>query len=186
MREPVNADRLRRFMRELAVRSRASGRVYLTGGASAVLLDWRDSTVDIDITILPEDDRVLRVIPALKEALHIVELASPAHFIPQLPGWEERSPFIAREGALSFHHYDFYSQCLSKIDRDHRKEQRDVASMMAGGLVEPRRLRQLFEQIEPELYRYPAIDARTFRPAVLGVCATEEASGGNPEGALGH
>ena len=187
MREPVDADRLRRFMRELATRSRASGRVYLTGGSSAVLLDWRESTVDIDITILPEDDRVLRVIPELKEALHInVELASPAHFIPPLPGWEERSPFIAREGTLSFHHYDFYSQCLSKIERGHRKDQRDVAAMLSSGLVEPRRLLVLFEQIQPELFRYPAINPDTFRRAVLGVCAAEEHSGGSPEGALGN
>ncbi|HYC58913.1 MAG TPA: DUF6036 family nucleotidyltransferase [Thermoanaerobaculia bacterium] len=170
MREPVNADRLRRFMRELAVRSRASGRVYLTGGASAVLFDWRKSTVDIDITIIPEDDRVLRVIPELKEALHVnVELASPAHFIPPLPGWEERSPFIAREGTLSFHHYDFYSQCLAKIERGHRKDQQDVAAMLRSGLVEARRLLALFDQIEPELYRYPAIDPARFRSAVLAV-----------------
>jgi hypothetical protein len=33
MRAPVNAERVRRFMRELAVDSRAAGRVYLTGGA---------------------------------------------------------------------------------------------------------------------------------------------------------
>ena len=155
-------------MRELALRSRASGRVYLTGGASAVLLDWRNSTVDIDITIIPDDDRVLRVIPELKESLQInVELASPAHFIPALPGWEERSPFIVREGTLSFHHYDFYSQCLSKIERGHRKDQRDVASMLSSGLVEPQRLLALFEQIEPELYRYPAIHSDKFRSAVL-------------------
>ena len=170
MREPVNADHLRRFMRELATRSRASGRVYLTGGASAVLFDWRDSTVDIDITIIPEDDRVLRVIPELKEALHVnVELASPAHFIPPLPGWEERSPFITREGMLSFHHYDFYSQCLAKIERGHRKDQQDVAAMLRDGLVEPQRLLALFEQIEPELYRYPAIDPARFRQFVLSV-----------------
>ena len=168
MREPVNADRLRRFMRELATRSRAAGRIYFTGGASAVLFAWRDSTVDIDITIIPEDDRVLRVIPELKEALHInVELASPSHFIPPLPGWEERSPFIVREGALSFHHYDFYSQCLAKIERGHRKDRQDVAAMLRDGLVEPQRLLALFEQIEPELYRYPAIDPARFRGAVL-------------------
>jgi len=68
MREHVNADRLHGFMRELAALSHGSGRVYLTGGASAVLLDWRASTVDVDITIIPDDDRVLRVIPELKEA----------------------------------------------------------------------------------------------------------------------
>lgn len=167
MREPVDAERLHRFMRELALRSRATGRVYLTGGASAVLLEWRTSTVDVDITIIPDDDRVLRVLPELKESLQInVELASPAHFIPPLPGWEERSPFIAREGTLSFHHYDFYSQCLSKIERGHRKDQLDVAAMLRSGLVEPQRLLALFEAIEPELYRYPAVDAATFRRAV--------------------
>lgn len=167
MREPVDAERLRRFMRELARRSRATGRVYLTGGASAVLLEWRTSTVDVDITIIPDDDRVLRVLPELKESLQInVELASPAHFIPPLPGWEERSPFIAREGTLSFHHYDFYSQCLSKIERGHRKDQLDVAAMLRSDLVEPHRLLALFEEIEPELYRYPAVDAATFRRAV--------------------
>lgn len=168
MREPVDADRLRRFMRELAVRSRAAGRVYLTGGASAVLLEWRMSTVDVDITIIPDDDRIMRVIPELKEALHLnVELASPAHFIPPLPGWEERSPFIAREGMLSFHHYDFYSQCLSKIERGHHKDHLDVATMLSSGLVEPQILLVLFEQIVPELYRYPALDAEAFRRAVL-------------------
>jgi hypothetical protein len=98
MREPVNSTLVRRFMRDLAVRSNASGRVYLTGGASAVLLEWCDTTVDIDIKIQPEDDRVLRAIPELKEKLLInIELASPADFIPPLPSWEERSPFIQRE-----------------------------------------------------------------------------------------
>jgi hypothetical protein len=161
-------------MRELATRSRAEGRVYLTGGASAVLLDWRDSTVDVDITIIPDDDRVLRVIPELKEALHLnVELASPAHFIPPLPGWEDRSPFIAREGTLSFHHYDFYSQCLSKIERGHRKDMDDVAAMLRDDLVAPRRLLALFEEIEPEIYRYPALDAARFRRAVLSVVAEQ-------------
>jgi hypothetical protein len=155
-------------MRELAMRSHANGRVYLTGGASAVLLEWRNSTVDVDITIIPDDDRVLRVIPELKETLRInVELASPAHFIPPLPGWEERSLFIAREGTLSFHHYDFYSQCLSKIERGHRKDKQDVAAMFSSGLVEPERLMKLFEQIEPELYRYPALDPARFRRTVL-------------------
>jgi hypothetical protein len=168
MRERVNAERLRRFMRELATLSRGSGRVYLTGGASAVLHDWRDSTLDIDITILPEDDRVMRIIPALKERLNVnVELASPADFIPPLPGWEDRSPFIAREGTLSFHHYDFYAQCLAKIERGHRKDLEDVGRMFSDGLVERGRLLELFAAIEPELYRYPAVEPPAFRRAVL-------------------
>jgi hypothetical protein len=168
MREPVNSTLVRRFMRDLAARSGASGRVYLTGGASAVLLEWRDTTIDIDIKILPEDDRVLRAIPDLKEKLGInIELASPSDFIPPLPGWEDRSPFIQREGTMSFHHYDFYAQCLAKIERGHRKDAMDVKRMIESGLVKPERLRELFLTIEPELYRYPAIDPASFREAVM-------------------
>jgi len=154
-------------MRELARDSRASGRVYLTGGASAVLLDWRTSTLDIDIKVIPEDDRVMRALAPLKERLQTnIELASPADFIPELPGWEDRSPFIAREEQLSFHHYDFYAQCLAKIERAHRKDRADVAMMIESGLVARTKLLTLFEAIEPQLYRYPAIDPVTFRRAV--------------------
>ncbi|HEY0159613.1 MAG TPA: DUF6036 family nucleotidyltransferase [Thermoanaerobaculia bacterium] len=154
-------------MRVLAARSGAAGRVYLTGGSSAVLLDWRTSTLDIDLSIFPEDDRILRVIPALKELLNVnVELASPADFIPPIPGWEDRSPFIAREGALSFHHYDFYSQCLAKIERGHRKDLMDVRAMLEAGLVVREKLEEMFSRIEPELYRYPAIHPASFRRAV--------------------
>ena len=154
-------------MRALAVRSNASGRAYLTGGASAVLLDWRASTLDVDLSIFPEDDRVLRVIPELKEMLNInVELASPADFIPPLPGWQDRSLFITREGPLSFHHYDFYSQSLAKLGRGHRKDLLDVGSLIAQGLVNREKLVELFAEIEPELYRYPAIDPASFRRAL--------------------
>jgi uncharacterized nucleotidyltransferase DUF6036 len=154
-------------MRELAIDSRAAGRVYITGGASAVLLDWRTSTLDIDIKILPEDDRVIRALAPLKERLQVnVELASPSDFIPELPGWQDRSPFIARQGQLSFHHYDFYAQCLAKIERGHRKDRADVAMMLETGLVDRSRLRAMFDAIAPDLYRYPAIDPESFRRAV--------------------
>jgi uncharacterized nucleotidyltransferase DUF6036 len=167
MREVVDAARVRGFMRELAIDSRAAGRVYITGGASAVLLDWRTSTLDIDIKILPEDDRVIRALAPLKERLQVnVELASPSDFIPELPGWQDRSPFIARQGQLSFHHYDFYAQCLAKIERGHRKDRADVAMMLETGLVDRSRLRAMFDAIAPDLYRYPAIDPESFRRAV--------------------
>ncbi len=160
-------------MRELATRSRAEGRIYLTGGASAVLLEWRAKTVDVDVTILPDSNDVLTAIRDLKDQLNInVELASPADFIPELPGWQDRSKFIAREGKLDFYHYDFYAQCLAKIERSHRKDLADVASMMSSGLVEKTRLLQLFERIEPELIRYPGIDARDFRRAVESTIAS--------------
>jgi len=159
-------------MRELAKRSRAEGRVYLTGGASSVLLDWRDMTVDVDIKIIPESYALHTAIRDLKEQLNInVEPASPADFIPELPGWQERSRFIVREGKLDFYHYDFYAQCLSKIERGHEKDDADVRNMIKSGLVEKSRLLALFEQVEPELVRYYAIDAADFRRAVESTIA---------------
>ncbi len=167
MREAVTGPRLHELMRAMAVEAREPGRIYLTGGASAVLRGWRDSTVDVDLTIVPENDRILRAIPDLKERLHVnVELASPADFVPPLPGWEERSPFIAQERSIAFHHFDFYTQCLSKLERGHRKDQADVEAMVRDGLVDPDRLRELFTQIEESLYRYPAVDAAALRRIV--------------------
>jgi predicted nucleotidyltransferase len=170
MREAVTEPRLREFMRAIAKEAREPGRIYLTGGASAVLRGWRSSTLDIDIAVVPENDRILRAIPELKELLHVnVELASPADFVPPLPGWEDRSPFIAREGTIAFHHFDFYTQALAKIERGHRKDLGDVDSMIRDQLVNPGRLGDLFAQIERELYRYPAIDPATLRSAVSRV-----------------
>ncbi len=155
-------------MRALSAESRGDdARLYFTGGATAVLLGWRSSTIDVDVKIVPESDRLLRAIPGLKESLRLnVELASPDDFIPELPGWQDRSPFIAREGRLSFHHYDLYAQALSKIERSHAQDTQDVREMIQRGLVQPEPLLGYFERIEPALYRYPAIDPRSFRRAV--------------------
>lgn len=169
MRALVNAERLTRFMEAVggAARERERGRIYVTGGASAVLLGWRESTVDIDIKLSPSLEPLLKIVPELKERLHInVELASPGEFIPELPGWEDRSPFIVRFGPVDFHHYDFYAQALAKIERGHDRDRLDVAAIHAQGLVEPVRLLDLFARVEPELYRYPAIDGPSFRRAV--------------------
>src|SRR4051794_24243474 len=109
-------------------------------------------------------------IPRIKSELDLnVELASPPDFIPELPGWRDRSPFIAREGRLDLHHFDPYSQALSKIERGFAEDLQDVAAMIERGLVEPRRARELFDAIAPELYRYPAIDPAAFRTQVDGV-----------------
>src|SRR5690348_133370 len=167
MRRLVDRQRLQAFLHALGQQARGESRVYLTGGASAVLFEWRQSTIDIDLKLEPESDEVLRAIPELKDRLEVnVELASPADFIPELPGWRDRSPFIAREGSLFFHHYDFYSQALSKLERRHARDIDDVNHMRARGLIEPVRLREFFAAIERHLYRYPAIDPRAFRAAV--------------------
>ena len=164
MRGLADAERLRRFFRELARAADAEASVYLTGGATAVLLGWRESTVDADILIVPDRDALYRALPKLKEELQLnVEIASPAHFIPELPGWRDRSLLIDRIGLVSFYHYDPYAQALSKVQRGHEKDLADVQQLIDRGLVVPSRLLELYAAIEPQLYRYPAIDPSAFR-----------------------
>ncbi len=167
MRRPVDAARIRELLRRLGAEAREETRLYLTGGATAVLVGWRASTVDVDLKLEPDSDRLLRAIPALKEALEMnVELAAPDQFIPELAGWRERSPFVAREGRLSCHHYDLCAQALAKIERGHAQDRIDVREMLARGLVQREELARRFAEIEPLLYRFPAIDPRAFRRAV--------------------
>jgi hypothetical protein len=163
MREVADPGRIRDFMRRLGEAVSRNTRIYLTGGATSVLFGWRATTLDVDMKMVPESDEAFRAIPRLKEELRLnVELASPEQFIPPLPGWEPRSPFICREGRVDWHHYDPYSQALSKIERDHDRDRADVAEMLRRGLVEPAELRRLFGTIRPDLIRYPAIDSASF------------------------
>lgn len=164
MRPLADASRVRALAHELGRLATGPYRLYLVGGATAVMEGWRQSTVDIDLRLEPDSDELLRAIPGLKETLGVnVELASPPDFIPELPGWRDRSPFVFQEGQLAVHHFDFYSQALSKIERDIAQDRDDVASMLETGVVESARLLELFETIEPLLFRYPAIDPGSFR-----------------------
>ena len=150
----------------------STANVYVVGGATAVLLAWRDSTIDVDLKLVPESDELLKSLPVLKERLEMnIELASPDHFIPELPGWEQRSLYIQRHGKLSFFHYDFYAQALAKIERGHAIDLVDVQEMSNRGLIEPSRLLDLFSAIESALYRYPAVDPSSFRRSVERIVA---------------
>ena len=170
MRDLANEQKIFEFFKFLGRRVRGNTRVYLTGGATAVLTGWRDSTLDIDLRFEPELDEVFRALPELKEQLQInIELAAPSDFIPSLPGWQERCRFITREGNIDFYHYDPYSQALSKIERGHDKDLKDVEAMIENGLIERERLLGFYTAIEPQLYRYPAIDPASFLESVKRV-----------------
>jgi hypothetical protein len=52
----------------------------------------------------------------------------------------------------------------------------DVEMMFTSGLVLPGELLRLFEAIEPELYRYPAIDPPTLRRRVEAVVRDQTGS----------
>lgn len=168
MRALVDRQKIERLMRALGAAADADARVYFTGGATAVLFGWRSSTIDVDLKIVPDRDRLYRALPELKERLAInLELAAPDDFIPVKDGWEDRSPYIQREGRVSFHHFDLYAQALAKIERGHTQDLSDVDAMLSRGLIDPKQALAYFESVASKLYRYPAIDDATFRRAVF-------------------
>ena len=169
-------------MAALGEKVRGRGRIYLTGGATAVLHGWRPMTIDIDIKPEPEPAGLFEAIASLKNQLDInVELASPDQFIPALPRWQERSLFIAAHGPVEFFHYDPYGQALAKLQRGHERDLLDVRSLLRDGLVQMDPLREFFQLIEPQLIRFPAIDPASFRTAVLKFCDEAKGKGKNEQ-----
>lgn len=71
MRGITTREKIAEFMREFGRHATRDTHVYFTGGATSVLMGWRDSTIDIDLRIDPELDELFRAIPALKERLEI-------------------------------------------------------------------------------------------------------------------
>ena len=170
MRQQVTSQRLHEFMKMLGERATEPTRVFLVGGATALLLGWRDSTIDIDLKLVPESDGILQLLSKLKERIGVnIELASPDDFIPEVPGWEDRSAFIGQIGKLTFLHYDYYAQALAKIERGHGSDLSDVNHLITSELVDREKLIDLFSQIEDQLFKYPAIDPSSFRRAVESV-----------------
>jgi len=167
MRPPADAAAIRRFLRELGRLATAPATVYLVGGSTAVLEGWRQTTVDIDLRVEPDTDDVMRWLPDLKVRLGTnVELASPLDFLPEPAGWRERSPFVGQEGPLTIRHMDPVLQALAKLERGFDQDLRDVEAMIERGLIDGARLRATYQQIEPRLFRFPAVDAARLRDAV--------------------
>ncbi|MCY3816962.1 MAG: hypothetical protein OXG59_11820 [Gammaproteobacteria bacterium] len=181
-RGPSNSRKVHDFLQFLGAHTQG-GRIYLTGGASAVIVGWRDLTVDVDLKLVPEPAGAFACIGQAKEVLDMnVELAAPDDFIPALPGWRERSKFIVRHGTTDFFHYDFYAQALAKIARGYGPDRSDVEAMHRLELVELETLLAMFEAIEPELERYPAIDPPRFRGKVEAAVAwLTDDNGGNDD-----
>lgn len=167
MRAVADASRVRELMRALGRTAREPASIYFTGGATAVLHGWRATTVDVDLRFEPERDELFRALAELKERLSInLELASPQEFVPVATDWRSRSPFIGREGRLSFFHFDPHAQALFKGERHHAQDVDDVQAMLRLGLITAEGMLRYFERVEPRLFRYPAIDAASLRQAV--------------------
>jgi hypothetical protein len=87
MREAADRARIERVMQSLGDAADSDVLIYLTGGATAVLMGWRDSTVDIDFVAVPDSGELLRQISRIREAFHVnVEITSPEHLAPVPPG----------------------------------------------------------------------------------------------------
>jgi hypothetical protein len=167
VRGPADATAVRRFLQELGRLAPEPATIYLVGGATAVLEGWRPTTIDVDLRIEPDTDAILRLLPVLKERLTInIELASPLDFLPEPAGWRDRSPFVAQEGSLTVRHMDPALQALAKLERGFDQDLRDVDAMLARALFEPAALRATFDKIEPQLFRFPAVDPSELRAAV--------------------
>lgn len=167
MRPPLDHPRLLILLSELGAAASGPGRIYLCGGATALLHGWRSSTIDVDLRLDPEPQGIFAAIARLKETLEVnIELAGPRSFVPPLPGADERALFIARHGSVDFYHEDLYGQVLAKLARGHDRDLGDIAAAVAAGLVEPSKLATLFAAIEPELLRYPALNAVALRRRV--------------------
>jgi len=151
--------KLRRFLAAMGRKATSPGRVYLTGGSTALLLRIRTQTVDIDIKLDPEPGGIFEAIAELKESLGVnVELASPDLFVPALPGWRERSEFIVRFEKVDVYHYDFYGQALAKLSRGHKKDLADVMALRDRGKIRAEKLLDLFEEVRVQFIRYPALN----------------------------
>ena len=164
MRSTIDLQKIEQLMKILGREAKGTGRIYFTGGASALLVGWRSSTVDIDIRLDPEPSGIFQAIARIKQGLNInIELASPQDFLPPLPGWRDRSVFIAKRGAISFYHYDFTAQALSKLSRGYERDISDVESMYEQALFSLDELQRNFEAIAPDLIRFPSLDAEALR-----------------------
>jgi hypothetical protein len=167
MRHPTSRENIDQVMRAIGDRIREPLKVYFTGGTTCVLKGWRETTVDIDLKPVPDLGKVYDVISGLKDELSVnIETAAPDHFLPPLPGWEDRSEHIGRVGQVEFYHYDIYSQLLSKVARGFKKDLADARKM--AGAIDSGRLRDLFDAIRPGLVRYPAVDEKILTEKLNG------------------
>lgn len=144
--------------------------LYLVGGTSAIVEGWRASTRDVDVLAVPDSDELLQGIRRLKDELDInVETASPLDFLPPLEGWRDRSPWVAQHGALTVRHLDFRLQALAKVERGFDQDVADVEAMLARGLVSADALREGLAEMEPRLFRFPAVDPVRFAARLEGI-----------------
>src|SRR5258708_32318140 len=114
----LTKEKLLKFLERLGASARTPGTCFITGGGSALLLGWRETTIDIDLKFDPEPAGVFDAIPGLKRDLHInVELAAPSDFLPPLKQWRGRGQGFREGGAVGGYPIAFFSTATSLLRR---------------------------------------------------------------------
>lgn len=166
MRLNSDKNRILLLMDEIGQNINEKINIYFTGGVSAVLLDIREMTIDVDIKFEPDIYKMYEVIKVLKESINInIELASPDNFIPELPEWRDRSLFINQVKKASFYHYDFYSQIIAKIQRNWKQDWNDAKGFAKQ--INPAFLEKLFIGIKNEFIKFPSIDVKNLEKRII-------------------
>ncbi len=160
------------FMAEVSKVVHRPTRLYLAGGSTAVLLGFREGTIDIDIA--GEMDEIFSAIPGIKARLDInIELAKPTDFVPSLAGETERHLFIATCGKATFMHFDPYGQAFAKIVRGHETDISDARNLIREGLVTPAKLLELVREVtDGHFARYPRLNRESVELAVSSFART--------------
>ncbi len=153
-------------MERLARSVKGPAKIYFTGGATALLLGFREQTIDVDVKLDPEPAGAFEAIAALKNDLEINVDATTSDFIPASEDWRQRSRLIKSIGAVDFYHFDFALQALSKLERGYEQDIIDVRDFVHRSYLDAVTLRRTFAEIEPNLVRYPAIDPISFKRKV--------------------
>ncbi|HBB33014.1 MAG TPA: hypothetical protein DDZ80_31385 [Cyanobacteria bacterium UBA8803] len=86
--------------------------------------------------------------------------------------------FIGKQGQISFYHYDFTAQALSKLSRGFERDLNDVQAMYEQKLFSLEELQDCFEAIAPELIRFPSLNPDIIRSRIENFIKRLE---GNPQ-----
>jgi hypothetical protein len=99
MRGETDRAKIDAFMTALAEHVKGTGRIYFTGGGTAVLHGWRDTTIDLDLKADPEPRGFFEV-AALKEKIDLnIELFHSIE--PELIRYPAVDPSLLRSAVLA-------------------------------------------------------------------------------------
>lgn len=174
MRPKVDRGQIEHFLKNLGRTFHKPGRIYLVGGAAMVHMGLRsDFTEDIDVDVRATDeDELIESIRRLKDTLQVnVEFASPGDFIPLPKGWESHAKYVGRYGSIDVFYFDFYSIALSKIQRGHTRDIKDVRLLLEQGVITLPELDAAYNEILPQVGKrpYSKLDPQQFAAHYVAV-----------------